>query len=413
MSLFHTSALGPRRRLLVVSTLLLSVLCVLSVGWASADWERAVEAYQRGDLTVAIEELEGVVEAHPNYGPAHSFLGAALYRAGRVEESVVPLRRGLELGADDEASRLVLARALVDLERYDEATSEVKSITGKSLRTDQRVQWEDVLRSLAARATDLQTLQPIVSSAVERFPDNAELWTSLGRLDERLNRGSESLQSLARAARLEPSSARRARYLETALRFGELAPDEGSEWYRSAAEEAGAWADVEPGTALLIAECWLGAEGCKGALSWLDRAAVGPSAGKALLYRGQCAAVAQDPAAAIEFLEAARERSAEDSATLQRILIALGDAYHAGHRYDDAAVIFAQAGETDRAAAMESAQQASLHNAALDLQIAECQERRDKYDALLAEYRDLEGTADWVDLLRTYEEKLKGCRAYL
>jgi hypothetical protein len=132
-----------------------------------------------------------------------------------------------------------------------------------------------------------------------------------------------------------------------------------------------------------------------------------------LLYRGECAAAAKDSAAAVEFLEAARNRSTEDSATSRRILLALGDAYHAEHRYEAAAAVFAVAGETDRADAMTQAQQASLHNAEVDLRVAECRQRRDQYDALLAEHRDLEGTAEWLDLLRTSEERMSDCRAYL
>lgn len=78
-------------------------------------------AANRGDLEAAAEHFAAVVEADPDYLPAHLHLGNLAGRDGRREEALGHFRRALEIDPDHPGAVLQTATTLMDLGRFGEA----------------------------------------------------------------------------------------------------------------------------------------------------------------------------------------------------------------------------------------------------------------------------------------------------
>jgi predicted Zn-dependent protease len=65
------------------------------------------------------------MKADPPWEEPFYFYGELLTQQARPAEALAPLRRAIELRPDYIAARVLLARALISLEKYDEARAEL------------------------------------------------------------------------------------------------------------------------------------------------------------------------------------------------------------------------------------------------------------------------------------------------
>jgi predicted Zn-dependent protease len=78
-----------------------------------ARYARAIAAYRFGDLHSAITQIEGLIEAMPNYPYFYELEGQALLENGHAAEAVGPLRRAVQLAPNPALIQILLAQALI------------------------------------------------------------------------------------------------------------------------------------------------------------------------------------------------------------------------------------------------------------------------------------------------------------
>jgi Tfp pilus assembly protein PilF len=80
---------------------------------AARYYAAGTRALERGDDTVAIQELERAAALMPNASEIHNHLGLAYWSDGRERAAERELERALELDCDNDAARANLARLRV------------------------------------------------------------------------------------------------------------------------------------------------------------------------------------------------------------------------------------------------------------------------------------------------------------
>ncbi len=85
-----------------------------------ARYARAVAFHKLGDLARALNEIEPLLAAMPNNPFIWELKGQVLFESGKVEESVAPYRRSVELAPGSPLLHVGLAQSLISLERREE-----------------------------------------------------------------------------------------------------------------------------------------------------------------------------------------------------------------------------------------------------------------------------------------------------
>ncbi len=85
-----------------------------------ARYARAVAYHKLGDVARATAELEPLLAAMPNNPFVWELKGQILFESGKVEESVAPYRRAVDLAPNSPLLHVGLAQSLIGLERRDE-----------------------------------------------------------------------------------------------------------------------------------------------------------------------------------------------------------------------------------------------------------------------------------------------------
>lgn len=82
---------------------------------APAAFETAMASYQKRDYTAAVALLRKVVNAHPDFAPAHFYLGISLLLAGDRKTGIGQLQTIITAGSSDylERARFYLAKAYI------------------------------------------------------------------------------------------------------------------------------------------------------------------------------------------------------------------------------------------------------------------------------------------------------------
>lgn len=109
---------------------------------AAPELAAAAAAYRQGDFARVLEETAKVLAKQPDLGPAHFMRGVALWRTGRADEAIAPLRRAAELVPDQPGLHGVLGAVLLEVaERaktpaaYDAAIAELRLEVERGGRT--------------------------------------------------------------------------------------------------------------------------------------------------------------------------------------------------------------------------------------------------------------------------------------
>ena len=78
-----------------------------------ARYARAIAAYRFGDLRAALGQIDGLIEALPNYAYLYELKGQALLENGHAAEAIAPLRRAITLAPNPALIQILLAQALI------------------------------------------------------------------------------------------------------------------------------------------------------------------------------------------------------------------------------------------------------------------------------------------------------------
>ena len=79
-----------------------------------ARYARATAHYLTGDLMTAVPLVDGLIEQLPENPYFHELKGQMLFENGRIEQSLEPYRRSVELAPEEPLLRVGLARALIE-----------------------------------------------------------------------------------------------------------------------------------------------------------------------------------------------------------------------------------------------------------------------------------------------------------
>jgi predicted O-linked N-acetylglucosamine transferase (SPINDLY family) len=141
--------------------------CLVPAATLAAWWETAVRAHQRGDGTAAREGYAKVLEAQPDYAPAHYLMGMLARDAGDVAAARRSFDSALAAAPGYLDARLAAARAATELRDFDAAIS-------------------------------------ICTDGLARAPTRVALWRALGLAHLSQQSGEAAAAAFERALALEP-----------------------------------------------------------------------------------------------------------------------------------------------------------------------------------------------------------------
>ena len=167
-------------------------------------------AYRNGDYAGAEKDLQEALRVRPDHPEAHYTLGLTYLALGRNDEAVVALQEAVRLEPAHVGAHFNLAKAAALAGKNDLAASERATyarLSGKSKA--------DTERSEQVKSQSLKAVQFLMAdnfpealkeyqALLARYPDHAPLYNDIGRIELRLGRRQEALQSLKRAAELDP-----------------------------------------------------------------------------------------------------------------------------------------------------------------------------------------------------------------
>jgi len=198
----------------------------------------ALAAFRRGDLVRARVLATAQLDAERGPPDVHHLLGLIDCREGRLETGVKHLRDALDSEPDNAAFRVMLARALVDSGRVQDALAVAAPQTGTSAA-------EIALWHVRAEAAQSIGRYEVAAEAWNVLcaarPDDWRAWANYGDSLARLGNWNEAARTFRRALQLNPGEVPLRRKLATALaragRYDESA-DEFKRWVEASPDDA-------------------------------------------------------------------------------------------------------------------------------------------------------------------------------
>jgi predicted Zn-dependent protease len=78
-----------------------------------ARYAHAITSYRFGDVRSALTQIEGLIQAKPNYPYFYELEGQALLEAGHPADAIAPLRHAVELAPNPALIQILLAQAMI------------------------------------------------------------------------------------------------------------------------------------------------------------------------------------------------------------------------------------------------------------------------------------------------------------
>jgi predicted Zn-dependent protease len=78
-----------------------------------ARYAHAIVSYRFGDVRSALTQIEGLIQAKPNYPYFYELEGQALLESGHAAEAIAPLRHAVELAPNPALIQILLAQAMI------------------------------------------------------------------------------------------------------------------------------------------------------------------------------------------------------------------------------------------------------------------------------------------------------------
>lgn len=84
-----------------------------------AQYARAFAAYRATDIKAATSATQKLIDDHPDNPYYYELMGQILFESGKVEESIAPHRKSVELAPDQPLLKINLARSLIESKNMD------------------------------------------------------------------------------------------------------------------------------------------------------------------------------------------------------------------------------------------------------------------------------------------------------
>jgi tetratricopeptide (TPR) repeat protein len=173
------------------------------VAIALGEKREGIAAYNRGDVSAAVDEFSSALEAHPEDPEALNNLGQALVRAGRAGESIVHFDRAIELSSDVWAYHFNRARAYAVMQQWPRAIAGYRD-AAQLFPEDYATQY-NLAKALQANG-DLPGAIAAFEQAIQRAPGQADFHLSHGLALEAARRPRDAVTAYKRFVELEPES---------------------------------------------------------------------------------------------------------------------------------------------------------------------------------------------------------------
>ncbi len=344
---------------------------VFAAGLVSADWKTAVDAYQRHDWSMAIENLEEIVEAHPDYAPAQNLLGLSLVAAQRLEEAEAPLRRAVVLKPDEAAYSIALTQLLLKKKDADGAWTVISTVDQEGLSPPDRKAYVELFLGAAMKTKHLEEAARLLESMLEKDASNAGLWARLAQVYRGMKQPKKAFDAMKKASDLEPENAAAAR---AALRAGKDAAadeaDDGTPLWMAAGELGDRLCGIEesPENWKLSGEAWMGAKRYTKALELFRKAqAEKPSDPLLHYYVSLCLSGLDRLDEAKTEVEAGISSAAEEDPIRSRLYRQAAFLADASHRFEDAIQWYEKLGDQEKIAEMEEKLRIAIENETNDV----------------------------------------------
>lgn len=368
-----------------------------------AGWQEGVAAFQTGDFETALKEFREVTEAQPEFAGGHLMAAQTLSRLGRWSEAAAAFARAYELEPEAKPDLVIpWGRALLESNQPEKAVTVLEKLDPDGLdETRKRAYFVLLSRALMASGGPARSIERLDRLA-RQAPDNPVVWQALGHALARADRPAEAAEAFERVLELAEDEAPALRsYIQVTFETARRGDGETRrEWYERAADAAERLVRHEPTGDhwLLLGEARLGAGQHRQAVAAFEKAAVKePKDPLPDYYLGEAFLGLREGARAEWVLrDALRKRPGPD--LTKRIHLALGQAHHLEEEYAQAARDYRAAGDEERAALMEEYQRLAEINDRIEREQDLCREQLARMEALMADSRDLEGTAEWRQL---------------
>ena len=158
-----------------------------------ARYAHAIVTYRFGSLRDAVAQIDGLIEAIPNYPYFYELKGQALLEGGHPVEAVVPLRRAVELAPNPALIQILLAQALVATNNVRMAEEAIPLLRTALIKEPESTEAYEQLAMAFGRKNDLpdadlasaqaafargdnKTARELAARAKMRFPVGSPGW---------------------------------------------------------------------------------------------------------------------------------------------------------------------------------------------------------------------------------------------
>ncbi len=378
-----------------------------------ATWDDGVSAFRDGRYGDAATVFQSYVKGNPSAPEGHYMLGLSLLRQDRLVESLGPLSDALSLDEDDARYRMTLAQALLKTGKPAGALDILDAQDPAAVTGPARAGFHQLLAKAATSSGDAAAFASL-DKALAADAGARVLWLARANLAHRLDRPREAFEALSTAFELDPSDPEPARSaVQTALAAAQHEADPANRraWYEKGAGVAGRLAPAfpTPDNLRLAASASMGAGDYEGAAKLFEQALAVAGDDPLLHYDlGRCRQALGQSEAALGHLADALERS-PDAALVTEIQASRARALRAQEDFAGATEAFRLAGDAAAAAEMEGYAK-NRRDWARDK--AECAEKRDGLEQLLAESEDLKHTREYQEAEHNLAAILSACEPF-
>jgi putative PEP-CTERM system TPR-repeat lipoprotein len=181
----------------------LAVVLKAAPNAASANYLRALAAYQEGDYAIAQTHIQRSLNASKDSPPTLLLAGATSYALHQYEQANAYLSQYIYLVPQNVQARKLLGAAQLALGRSADA---VKTLSPAADKSSEDAQLLTLIGTAAARAGDLAAANRYFGKALEQQPENSALRTDLGITQMALGQTDAGIEALEEASRQDPNN---------------------------------------------------------------------------------------------------------------------------------------------------------------------------------------------------------------
>jgi len=175
-----------------------------------ANYNLGFVSYRTRDYDTALLHLKKTLELRPDHPEAHYTLGLTYMALGRNDEAIAELERAIAIDPKHVGAHFNLASAAARAGRMDLAEREQKAYGEMSVRSKAEAEQAAQVKAASLKAVEFLMAEKYADALVEyrtlleANPDYGPLYNDIGRVQLKLGQRQEALQSLRRAAELDP-----------------------------------------------------------------------------------------------------------------------------------------------------------------------------------------------------------------